>query len=310
MVIWSVRFSAPDLWAVRQFLRTTSIFSIGLITVRVASNSPPAGATDGKNLTLNGNGKGAHACSACHGAQGEGRPEAGYPRLAGLSADYLLRQLNDFADNNRENELMTPIAKLTKRIRRRPSLCGRQFHFVLYVRHGVSRQSQDHDRGLLYRACAVGGPAGLAATRQPDAARGRVVRHGLFRQHGMGPFLALPAQIFSPEVYGKAMGFVNGVGLLRRGIFRENLCGFGDRRCDWSEGLQNLSRWNALRCIVVEAVHAERPLQPDDCAFSPVAAMPATRPPSAADRSQVAAPPRASNPLRSEARSEPRYGRR
>jgi cytochrome c553 len=36
---------------------------------------------------------------------------AGYPRLAGLSADYLLRQLNDFADNNRENELMAPIAK-------------------------------------------------------------------------------------------------------------------------------------------------------------------------------------------------------
>jgi cytochrome c553 len=93
-------------------LRTTSIFSIGLITVLVASNSPPAGATDGKNLTLNGNG--AHACSACHGAQGEGRPEADYPRLAGLSADYLLRQLNDFVDNNRENELMTPNRQLQK----------------------------------------------------------------------------------------------------------------------------------------------------------------------------------------------------
>jgi cytochrome c553 len=111
MVIWSVRFSAADMSAVRQLLRTTSIFSIGLITVLVASNSLPAAATDGKYLTLNGNGKGAHACSACHGAQGEGRPEAGYPRLAGLSADYLLRQLNDFADNNRENELMAPIAK-------------------------------------------------------------------------------------------------------------------------------------------------------------------------------------------------------
>jgi cytochrome c553 len=111
----SLKFGAPTvgvhLSAVRQLLRMTSIFSIGLIAVLVLSNSLPAGAADGKDLTLNGNGNGAHACSACHGAQGEGRPEAGYPRLAGLSADYLLRQLNDFANNSRENVLMAPIAK-------------------------------------------------------------------------------------------------------------------------------------------------------------------------------------------------------
>lgn len=97
--------------AIWQLLRMTSIFSIGLITVLVVSNSLPARTADGKDLTLNGNGKGAHACSACHGMEGEGRPDAGYPRLAGLSADYLLRQLNDFANNSRENELMAPIAK-------------------------------------------------------------------------------------------------------------------------------------------------------------------------------------------------------
>jgi cytochrome c553 len=98
-------------------LRTTSNFSIGSITVLVASNSLPAMATDGKDLTLNGNGKGAHACSACHATQGEG-PEAGYPRLVGLSADYLLRQLNDFA-NNRENELLAPIANSLSREERK-----------------------------------------------------------------------------------------------------------------------------------------------------------------------------------------------
>jgi cytochrome c553 len=89
--------------AIWQLLRMTSIFSIGLITVLVVSNSLPAKAADGKDLALNGNGKGAHACSACHGMEGEGRPDAGYPRLAGLSAD--------FANNSRENELMAPIAK-------------------------------------------------------------------------------------------------------------------------------------------------------------------------------------------------------
>ena len=35
---------------------------------------------------------------------------------------------------------------------------------------------------------------------------------GFFGNMAWGPFLALPAEIFSPEVYGKAMGFVNGAG--------------------------------------------------------------------------------------------------
>jgi hypothetical protein len=61
LVIWSVRFSTPDLSTVQKSLRTTSIFSIGLITVLVASRSLPAMATDGKDLTLNDDGKGAHA---------------------------------------------------------------------------------------------------------------------------------------------------------------------------------------------------------------------------------------------------------
>jgi hypothetical protein len=33
------------------------------------------------------------------------------------------------------------------------------------------------------------------------------------------------------------------------------------------QAFENLSRRNALRCIVIKAVHAQRPLQPDDCAF-------------------------------------------
>ncbi len=35
---------------------------------------------------------------------------------------------------------------------------------------------------------------------------------GFFGNMAWGPFLAVPAEIFTPEVYGKAMGFVNGVG--------------------------------------------------------------------------------------------------
>ncbi len=37
---------------------------------------------------------------------------------------------------------------------------------------------------------------------------------GVFGNKAWGPFLAVPAEIFTPEVYGKAMGFVNGVGYM------------------------------------------------------------------------------------------------
>ncbi|WP_233171999.1 c-type cytochrome [Dyella sp. ASV21] len=43
------------------------------------------------------------ACTACHGAHGEGTPESGFfPRLAGKPAGYLARQLKDFQDGLRK----------------------------------------------------------------------------------------------------------------------------------------------------------------------------------------------------------------
>lgn len=51
------------------------------------------------------------ACQTCHGAAGEGVAVAGFPRLAGLGAAYLQRQLVAFADGTRANDVMMPIAK-------------------------------------------------------------------------------------------------------------------------------------------------------------------------------------------------------
>lgn len=45
-------------------------------------------------------------CQSCHGAHGEGTPAAGIPRLAGQSADYLAKQLRDYAGGSRENPIM------------------------------------------------------------------------------------------------------------------------------------------------------------------------------------------------------------
>ncbi|MEP7043932.1 MAG: c-type cytochrome [Dokdonella sp.] len=53
----------------------------------------------------------AAACQACHGAQGEGTFAAGFPRLAGQTAVYLEKQLNDYAADTRSNAVMAPLAK-------------------------------------------------------------------------------------------------------------------------------------------------------------------------------------------------------
>lgn len=50
-------------------------------------------------------------CQSCHGVAGEGNAAAGFPRLAGLPAKYLERQLVAFAQGQRRNPVMLPIAK-------------------------------------------------------------------------------------------------------------------------------------------------------------------------------------------------------
>jgi cytochrome c553 len=47
---------------------------------------------------------------ACHGEDGGGQAAAGNPRLAGLDAAYLQKQLEDFASGSRVNSVMQPSA--------------------------------------------------------------------------------------------------------------------------------------------------------------------------------------------------------
>jgi cytochrome c553 len=50
-------------------------------------------------------------CQACHGAHGEGVPAAHVPRIAGQTAEYLKKQLDDYADGTRANPIMVNFAK-------------------------------------------------------------------------------------------------------------------------------------------------------------------------------------------------------
>ncbi|GAB3628158.1 hypothetical protein GCM10027419_30090 [Pandoraea terrae] len=65
----------------------------------------------GATVATKGTAQGAPACIGCHGAKGEGNAAAGFPRLSGLSAEYLATQLDDFTSGQRSNPVMRPIAK-------------------------------------------------------------------------------------------------------------------------------------------------------------------------------------------------------
>jgi cytochrome c553 len=69
-----------------------------------------AASPDGRTIATQGNGKGATACIACHGQQGQGNADAGYPYLAGLPVDYISNQLTAFSSGSRKNAVMQPIA--------------------------------------------------------------------------------------------------------------------------------------------------------------------------------------------------------
>ena len=88
-------------------LKPTLLGSLMLLVfthVQAAQPSP--------NIYLQGGAQpGATACVACHGADGMGLAPAGFPRLAGISADYLSKQLHDFQSGKRVSPVMQPLAK-------------------------------------------------------------------------------------------------------------------------------------------------------------------------------------------------------
>lgn len=89
---------------------------LSLLCLLAACDSTP-GRTDrafsqtGHVIAMSGGAGGAaNACFACHGLNGEGDGVAA-PRLAGLDAGYLQKQMEDYASGLRPDDAMTRIAK-------------------------------------------------------------------------------------------------------------------------------------------------------------------------------------------------------
>lgn len=86
-----------------------SRFGLALLAL-VAAQGCAAASPDAAVIARQGNGKGALACATCHGVDGGGQAAAGFPRLAGLDAAYLERQLDSYADGTRSGPVMAPMA--------------------------------------------------------------------------------------------------------------------------------------------------------------------------------------------------------
>lgn len=73
--------------------------------VATTGSSDPALVELGTQLFKAGNAaKGIPACTGCHGPSGLGVAEAGFPRLAGQHADYIVKQLAGFRAGDRKND--------------------------------------------------------------------------------------------------------------------------------------------------------------------------------------------------------------
>lgn len=88
-------------------MRGKNLLASGAMVLGVLA-FPSAWAIDPATLANTGTGTIA-ACASCHGKDGGG--QASFPRLAGMNATYLLKQLGDFDSGTRANGVMQPIAK-------------------------------------------------------------------------------------------------------------------------------------------------------------------------------------------------------
>jgi len=72
----------------------------GGVNAEPTSALPEGYAEDGKDIYV--------VCAPCHGPEGQGGAHGDYPRLAGLSVEYLVSQLRSFKARERVNIPMYP----------------------------------------------------------------------------------------------------------------------------------------------------------------------------------------------------------
>lgn len=158
---------------------------LSVLTAVTACERPPsrtdaALSATGRTIAMSGGAGGAkNACFACHGLDGAG-DGVSTPRLAGLQAGYLQKQMQDYASGLRPDPVMTPVARALDDEARRAA--------VAYY------------AGL---SAPAGGEAGAAPVlwREGDPARGLQACAACHGDQGQGVGGGQPALAGQPEAY-------------------------------------------------------------------------------------------------------------
>jgi cytochrome c553 len=93
------------------FAAVTTVFGFRVTTGATIAAAATNPIQVGAQLVSAGNKQGAVACARCHGYDGASDGSGAFPILAGQSVYYLTAQLRNFASGDRQNALMSSIAK-------------------------------------------------------------------------------------------------------------------------------------------------------------------------------------------------------
>lgn len=88
-----------------------SLRKLGLALALCGVATAHAADEDGLAIVMQGTAAGATACIACHGLDGAGNADANFPRVGGMDAAYLRKQLLDNKSGQRHSPIMTPVAQ-------------------------------------------------------------------------------------------------------------------------------------------------------------------------------------------------------
>jgi cytochrome c553 len=106
MPAWPTQRRDDEVWAMIAFLQrlpSMDAEEYDRLTGRSLAAELPASDTEPSPLLL-------ATCVRCHGSAGQGRGNGAYPRLAGLSSEYLLASLQAYAAGERHSGMMQPVA--------------------------------------------------------------------------------------------------------------------------------------------------------------------------------------------------------
>ncbi|WP_443019938.1 c-type cytochrome [Shewanella sp. OMA3-2] len=87
----------------------TAIFFSCVISLPASASTPDSSTKEAPQTVP----VAAQMCVSCHGAQGQGMDVAG-PKLAGLSAAYMVKQIKLFQSGSRQSPLMQPMAMMVQ----------------------------------------------------------------------------------------------------------------------------------------------------------------------------------------------------